>query len=551
MRGFCLEEELIIVQPLPQFVVAVVKEPKLKKSISYNHSFVNICKKINPAIMESMALQLFNTLSRKKEEFKPIHGKKIGLYTCGPTVYNFAHIGNLRTYIFEDVLKRVLKYNHYMIKHVMNVTDVGHLTSDADEGEDKIESAAKEQKKTAGQITNFYFKIFKSDIRKLNIKSPNIYCKATDHIKEQIDFIKGLEEKGFVYKTSDGIYFDTAKLSDYGKLAKLDIEGLKAGARVEASVEKKNPTDFALWKFSPKDKKRQQEWRSPWGVGFPGWHIECSAMSQRYLGKTFDIHCGAIDLMPVHHTNEIAQSEALNGVPPANYWMHGEFLDFGDEKMSKSKGGFITLADLINPPTFPPGTNPHGKDLKSPFISATRPQGISEGVGIKKQYNPLAYRYLTFTAHYRTKLNFSFEALDAAQNALNNIYQEISTWERPSKGAPQYEEFFFEAVSDDLNLPAALAVLHNMINDNTISTAQKKRSILKFDDILGLDFKKIRKQNIRVPKHIQKLVAKRQTLRAAQKYSEADLIRQQIEQQGFNIEDKDNGPKITKKMSNY
>lgn len=459
--------------------------------------------------MESMALQLFNTLSRKKEEFKPIRGKKIGLYTCGPTVYNFAHIGNLRTYIFEDVLKRVLKHNHYMIKHVMNVTDVGHLTSDADEGEDKIESAAKEQKKTAGQITNFYFKIFKSDIRMLNIKSPNIYCRAIDHIKEQIDFIKGLAEKGFTYKTSDGIYFDTAKLSDYGKLARLDIEGLKAGARVEASAEKKNPTDFALWKFSPKDKKRQQEWRSPWGVGFPGWHIECSAMSQRYLGKTFDIHCGAIDLIPVHHTNEIAQSEALNGVPPANYWMHGEFLDFGDEKMSKSKGGFITLADLI-----------------------------------KKKYNPLAYRYLTYTAHYRTKLNFSFEALDAAQNALNNIYQEISTWERPSKGAPQYEETFFEAVSDDLNLPAALAVLHNMINDNTISTAQKKRSVLKFDDILGLDFKKIRKQNIRVPRHIQKLVAKRQTLRAAQKYSEADIIRQEIEKMGFKVEDTDKEPKI-------
>ncbi|PJE58342.1 MAG: cysteine--tRNA ligase [Candidatus Portnoybacteria bacterium CG10_big_fil_rev_8_21_14_0_10_36_7] len=458
-----------------------------------------------------MKLQVFNSLTRQKEEFVPLRGKKIGLYTCGPTVYNFPHIGNLRTYIFEDILKRALKKNGFMVKHVMNVTDVGHLVSDADEGEDKMESSAMAQQKTAGQIANFYLKIFKADIRKLNIKSPNTWCRATDHIREQINFIKGLEEKGFTYRTSDGIYFDSSKITDYGKLANLDLTGLKAGARVEASIKKKNQTDFALWKFSPANKKRQQEWKSPWGIGFPGWHIECSAMSQKYLGETFDIHCGAIDLKPIHHTNEIAQSEALNDAPPARYWIHGEFLDLGDTKMSKSKGGFITLDDLI-----------------------------------KKKYNPLAFRYLTFATHYRTKMNFSFEALDSAQKTIDNIYKDISTWSRPSKGSAEYEDKFFSAVNDDLNMPKAIAIMHDMINDPKLGTARKKRSILKFDSILGLDFAKVRKQAIKIPRHIQKLAHDRQTLRVAGQYDQADIIRQQMEKIGYSVNDTAEGPTISR-----
>lgn len=457
-------------------------------------------------------LKIYNTLTRQKEEFEPLKGKKVGLYACGPTVYDFAHIGNLRTYIFEDVLKRALKHNGYKVKHVMNVTDVGHLTSDADEGEDKMETAARAKKKGAREIANFYLKIFKSDLKKLNIKSPNIWCRASEYIVEQIEMIKKLEEKGYTYKIEDGIYFDTSKLADYGKLVGLDKSGLKPGARIEIIKGKKNATDFALWKFSPKNKKRLQEWQSPWGKGFPGWHIECSSMSHRFLGKTFDIHCGGVDLAPVHHTNEIAQSEAANGAPPVKYWLHGEFLDMGDAKMSKSKGNFLTLADLI-----------------------------------KNKFNPLAFRYLTYTAHYRTKLNFTKDALIAARNSLDKIYSEISTWDRPSKGVLQYEEKFFDAVNDDLNMPKAIAVMHNMINDNIISSAQKKRSILKFDDILALDFSKIRKQkNKALPKSLKKLIAQRETLRHAGQYQESDLVRQKIEKMGYKIEDSASGPRVFK-----
>jgi len=276
-------------------------------------------------------LKLYNTLTRKKEVFKPIKKGQVGMYSCGPTVYWYQHIGNLRTYIFSDILKRVLQYNGYKVKHVMNVTDVGHLTSDADTGEDKVELAAKKEHKTAKEITNYYWKIFRKDLKKLNIIEPNTWAKATDHIKEQIGLIKKLEKKGFTYKTSDGIYFDTSKFPNYGKLARLKKEGLKAGARIKLG-EKKNVTDFALWKFSEKPGVRQQEWDSPWGIGFPGWHIECSAMSMKYLGEHFDIHTGGEDHIPVHHTNEIAQSEAATGKKFVNYWLHGAFLTFKGEK---------------------------------------------------------------------------------------------------------------------------------------------------------------------------------------------------------------------------
>src|SRR3989338_2131329 len=333
--------------------------------------------------MKGFPLLLYNTLGRKKQEFKPIKKGIVGLYTCGPTVYSYAHIGNLRTYIFEDILKRVLIENGYKVKHVMNITDVGHLTSDADTGDDKVEKSAKEQKKTVWDIAGFYTKVFQEDIAKLHILDPDIWCRATDHIKEQIELIKKLEKKGLTYKTSDGIYFDTSKFKDYGILGNIKAEGLKAGVRVEIG-EKKNPTDFALWKFSPKDSKRQMEWKSPWGTGFPGWHIECSAMSMKYLGETFDIHCGGIDHVPVHHTNEIAQSEAATGKSFVKYWAHGAFLLLEKEKMAKSGGNFITLQTLI-----------------------------------ERGYDPLDYRYFCFTAHYRSELKFSFDALTSCRAAFN------------------------------------------------------------------------------------------------------------------------------------
>jgi len=288
-------------------------------------------------------LALYNTLTRKKEEFKSLKKNEVSLYTCGPTVYNFAHIGNLRTYIFEDLLKRVLLYNKNKIKHVMNITDVGHLTSDADTGEDKIEAASKKEHKTAWQIAEFYTKAFKDDMKKLNLLPPSVWCKATDHIKEQIKWVQDLEKAGYTYKTADGIYFNTSKFKDYGKLALLEKQQLQAGKRV-AMGDKKSPTDFALCKFSSPEEKRQMEWNSPWGKGFPGWHIECSVMATKYLGKQFDIHCGGVDHIPIHHTNEIAQTEALTKKKWVNYWLHGEFLILEEEKMSKSKGNILTLS---------------------------------------------------------------------------------------------------------------------------------------------------------------------------------------------------------------
>ena len=290
-------------------------------------------------------LKLFNTLTRRLATFKPLRGKTIGLYTCGPTVYNYAHIGNLRTYVFEDILKRTLLGAGYRIKHVMNITDVGHLTNDSNLGEDKIEAGARREGKSAWNIAKFYTRAFQHDLRALNVLFPDVWCRATAHIKEQIALIKTLERKGYTYLTSDGVYFDTKKFRAYGVLVgKEGLRGLQEGARIEKHPEKRNPTDFALWKLSPSTgtlrqgsgHKRQMEWSSPWGVGFPGWHIECSAMSMKYLGATFDIHCGGIDHIPIHHTNEIAQSEAATGKPFARYWLHGEFLTIDGGRMGKS-----------------------------------------------------------------------------------------------------------------------------------------------------------------------------------------------------------------------
>ncbi|MCX6785431.1 MAG: cysteine--tRNA ligase [Candidatus Komeilibacteria bacterium] len=458
-----------------------------------------------------MQLNLYNTLIRQKGEFKPLHGKKVGLYTCGPTVYNYAHLGNLRTYIFEDVLRRVLEYNNYKVKQVMNITDVGHLTSDADTGEDKLEKGAHREGKSVWEIAEFYTKAFKQDLKDLNIEEPSVWCKATDYIKEQIDFVKKLEKKGLTYKISDGIYFDTAKYPDYVKLAKLNLAGQQAGARVEVNNEKKNPTDFALWKFSPKDspfdaaqddaaKRRQMEWQSPWGMGFPGWHLECSAMSIKKLGKEFDIHCGGIDHVPVHHTNERAQNWGLSGQEVVKWWLHGEFLVLGEGKMAKSEGNFITLQTLK-----------------------------------EKNINPLAYRYFCLQAHYRSKLNFSWEALTAAQNGYDNLIKEISILDKSKGACKELEEKFQAAINDDLNMPMALAVLQEVLKCACPSAA-KRASIIKFDKVLGLELNQYKVAKTISPE-IQQLIDERQAARKNKDYQKADELRQILEQKGIRVKD--------------
>ena len=453
-------------------------------------------------------MKIYNTLSRSIEEFNPIKKNKVGLYTCGPTVYNYQHIGNLRTYVFEDILKRVLEYNKYKIKHIMNITDVGHLTSDGDTGEDKMEKGAAREGKSAWDIAKFYTKIFKQDLGALNIIFPTKFTKATDNIKEQINLIKKLEKKGFTYQTSDGIYFDTAKLPDYGKLAQLDKQELKAGARVEMG-EKKNPTDFALWKFSPVHEKRQMEWKSPWGIGFPGWHIECSAMAAKYLGQPFDIHCGGIDHIPVHHTNEIAQSEAANGKPLANYWMHGEFLVLDGAKMSKSSGEFLTLEALKT-----------------------------------KNFNPLAYRYLLLQTHYRKQLTFSWDAVQAAQNGLEHLYSAARELPKKDASTALLEEEFLDTINNDLDVAGALALIWTALKQKTIDLP----TLLKFDTVLGLDIKKqLKIKTTPLSAEIAALIAARDQARQNKNWSESDSLRTKIENLGYTIEDTPTGTRVSKK----
>lgn len=372
-------------------------------------------------------MKLYNTLSRSKEEFIPIKPGKAGMYSCGPTVYNYAHIGNMRTYVFMDVLRRTLEAYGYKVKSVMNITDVGHLTSDADEGEDKMARAAQEQKKTPWEIAQYYTDVFFKDLQALNIKRPNLTPKATEHIKEMLDFVQALAARGYGYETDDGIYFDISKFPDYGKLSGNDLEAQLAGARVEVNQQKRHPADFALWKKAPKEHIMQ--WESPWGMGYPGWHIECSAMSRKYLGDTFDLHTGGVDHIPVHHENEIAQSEALLGHPAVHYWMHGEFMMVDGGKMSKSLGNTYTISDLIS-----------------------------------RGYSPLAFRYLCLNAHYRSKLNFTWEAMSGAQvsyiRLLEGAYRHKNAPSSPQAAllAQDAWEQFLEAAGDDLNIPKALGV---------------------------------------------------------------------------------------------
>ena len=467
-----------------------------------------------------MKLKLFNTLTRKKEEFIPISKDEVRVYSCGPTVYNYMHIGNLRSFFFEDILIRVLKYDGYNIKYVMNITDIGHLVSDSDEGEDKMEQSARESGKNVNEIAGYYTNVFKKDIELLNIIPPSFYPKATEYIDEQIAMIKCLEDKGYTYITSDGVYYDTSKFPDYGKMARLDIKGLQEGARIEFSEEKKSITDFALWKFSPKNKKRLAEWESPWGTGFPGWHIECSAMSKAILGNHFDIHCGGIDHIPVHHTNEIAQSEACNGEKYVNYWLHGEFLDMGNEKMSKSLGNFITLQSLID-----------------------------------MGYSPMEYRYFLLMAHYRKKLKFTFDALDSAASGYKNLSQRILKLksEVDSKTVTQkdiheeYRKKFSGKINDDLNMPEAMAVIWDLTKDERISSKDKLDLILEFDTVAGLCLNEVKeKEEAEIPEEIQELARQRSDAKKNRDFRLADKLRELIKEKGYEIADTKEGTSIKK-----
>jgi len=454
-----------------------------------------------------MSLVLFDTYARELREFRPLHSDAVGMYACGPTVYDYAHIGNLRTYLFEDILRRVLEFNGYAVKHVLNITDVGHLTSDADTGEDKMEVGAERTGKSALEIADLYTQAFKADLNHLNILEPSIWCKATDHIQEQIDAILAIEAKGYTYRTADGVYFDTSKLDDYGYLARLDVEGLRQGARVDIG-EKRSATDFALWKISPGGQRRQMEWESPWGVGFPGWHIECSAMSEKYLGHFFDIHCGGEDHIPVHHSNEIAQSQACSGTKLANFWMHGYFLQIDNAKMAKSAGGFLRLATLLD-----------------------------------RDYDPLGYRYLCLTAHYRSRLSFSWESLDAAETALNRLRSASFEWGNSEDTDDDFLRRFTQCINNDLSVPKALALTWELVNSD-LSPGRKKATLLHFDNVLGLRLSEWSPEATEIPREISALIKAREVARSEKRWNDADGLRDQVQDLGFEIEDTSNGPEV-------
>ncbi len=452
-------------------------------------------------------LKLYDNYTRSLRAFEPLApGGEVGLYTCGPTVYDYQHIGNYRTFLFEDVLKRVLEWNGYRVRHVMNVTDVGHLTSDADEGEDKMEKGARRTGKSAWEIAELYTGAFLADMQALRIESPTILSRATDHIAEQIAFIVDIEKNGYTYRTSDGVYFDTSKQPDYGYLARLDKAGLEAGKRVGVG-EKRHPTDFALWKFSPPGEKRQMEWDSPWGRGFPGWHIECSAMAQKYLGDFFDIHCGGEDHIPIHHTNEIAQTEARVGTRLANFWMHGYFLLANDAKMAKSAGGFLRVASLA-----------------------------------ERGYDPLAYRYLCLTAHYRTQLNFTWDALDAAATGLDRMRSGFFALAHRD-GAPADAdaiERFTGFVNDDLNMPRALAVAWETLRGD-LPDAVKRATLARCDDVFGLGLVEWKPKVETAPDDVRELAEQRAAARKAKNWSESDRLRAELHALGWETEDRPDG----------
>lgn len=466
-----------------------------------------------------MTVRLYDTMSRAVKEFVPIEEGKAGLYCCGPTVYNFAHIGNLRTFIFEDLLHRTLVKAGYSLTHVMNITDVGHLTGDGDDGEDKMEKSARESGRSVWDIAEFYTKAFFDDEKDLNIIRPDIVCKATDHINDMIEIIKKLEEGGHTYISGGNVYFSIDTIDDYGKLAKLNLDDLREGARIEVDSNKRNPKDFVLWFTNSKFKDQAMQWPSPWGTGYPGWHIECSAMSSRYLGSHFDIHCGGIDAIPVHHTNEIAQSEAAFGQKPwVNYWCHGEFLLNDKGKMSKSSGEFLTLSLLK-----------------------------------EKGYDALDYRYFCLGGHYRSQLKFSFESLDQARSARQTLMRrlaECSTAKADgiSEGARHYLDAFYEAMFNDLKAPQALAALWSMMRDSDIPDGEKWLAALEMDSILGLSLEKAQEKE--EPQEADAdalaLVEQRSEAKKAKNYALADEIRARLASMGYKVVDTPKGATLEK-----
>ena len=463
-----------------------------------------------------MDIYFYNTLTRKKELFKPIDEKEVRIYSCGPTVYKDATIGNMRTSIFQDVLRRVLRYNGYKLKHAMNITDVGHLVSDGDEGEDKMVKSAREEHKSPEEIANHYTKLFFDDLKALNIETPEIVCKATDHIKEMLEYVKVLVKKGYAYETSTAIYFDVSKLDKYPVLSNLNVEEQKAGARVEVDKEKKNPYDFALWIKAPGN--HLMKWDSPWGPSYPGWHIECSAMGQKYLGEQFDIHTGGIDLIPTHHENEIAQSKGYCGKIPARFWLHGEYLLINGGKMSKSLGNVYLLKDIIN-----------------------------------KGYNPLSYKLFTYSSHYRNKLNFTWEGMESSEKAFERLKNGYKlhlngTYDVEDDVINGYEKRFHKAINDDLNMPLAMSIVWEVVRYQKKSPKLAKL-LLKFDEVLGLKIDKDDNniKEVKIPEEILKLVEERKVARENKNWEESDRLRDVINDKGYLIKDTKDGVEISKK----
>lgn len=461
-----------------------------------------------------MKFYLYNTMTHEKSEFRPLNPEDVTIYTCGPTVYHYAHIGNMRTYVMEDVLVRALRFCGYGVRRCMNITDVGHLVSDADDGEDKMEVGARREGKSAWDIAKFYTEAFMKDYRALNCLPPDILCPATEYIDEMIKLALTLEKKGYTYATSDGIYFDTSKLPDYGRLAgRKHIEGIQEGARVALNSEKRNAADFAVWKFSPKNQKRQMEWPSPWGTGFPGWHMECSAMAMKNLGETIDIHCGGEDHVAVHHTNEIAQSEAATGKTFADYWMHIRFLITGDQgKMSKSKGEFLTVATL------------------------------------PAEFEPLAYRYYCLQTHYRKQLEFTWKGMKAAQQGLTGlrtaalrIKKEAGTPAMLNREA-EYFKKFASAVSEDLNMSAALAVVWETLKDNQLPAADRYAFAIAADTVLALDlFKETVSATEELPEEIISIIKEREQARKMKDWKKSDELRAVLMEKGISVKDTPEG----------
>lgn len=459
-------------------------------------------------------LKLYNTLTRKKEEFVPLKKGTVKMYSCGPTVYNYAHIGNMRAYIFMDTLRKVLKYNGYKVKHVMNITDVGHLVSDADEGEDKMAKTARIENRSVYEIAKEYTDAFMKDIKALNIDIPEHIAKATEHIREMEIYVNDIVKNGYAYETSKGVYFDTSKLPNYGKmLSNNNIDDLKAGARVEVDTEKRNPQDFALWIKAPKE--HIMKWNSKWGLCYPGWHIECSAMSRKYLGDKFDIHTGGVDHIPIHHENEIAQSIGATGHNLANYWMHVEFLLIDGGKMSKSLGNVYTL-----------------NDLKAKGIDA------------------LSYRYFTYSSHYRNKLNFTWDAIKSAKNSLNKLRDMIALHKGVNKKIDKniiskYEEQFLDAINDDMNMPVAISIVWEIAKEKEKSN-DFYELIKKFDSVLSLDLDKNDKEDINIPEDIKLILNERKDARKNKNFAKSDELRDKLKELGYIVKDTKDGQIIEK-----